>query len=429
VLLDPDVLVDLDWLAADHFASAGARAAFSAIRNLEASGSPIDFVTVFERMQKSGDGAVDKAEEFLGDCLRNVPDATRASVYAAKVRDESINRKVRVELERLANSNTSSGVELISMAMAALAGLDCGILESTPSINDLVRRRMKQLEQIGLDRAAGIRSMTGYPTGVEKLDGLTGGWQSKIVSIVCARPAMGKSSFGLATADACTAANFGVHLFSLEDTEEAYADRTVSRGSNVPAEKIRSADLNRGEMSDLAMAMQKLGKRKWLIDSRSGIGADEIVRSVRKHRRANDTRVVIVDYVQLLKSSRDVSRHEQLTESITVLADAAKLDGLAYVVMSQLNRDVEKRTDKRPQLADLRESGSLEERAKCVVGLYRGHYYTPGRPTKGVDYDDNESPPGPKEFAEQVQLLVLKNNNGSTGSVHARFHGPTTRME
>lgn len=441
ILLCPDVLVDLDWLEVDHFASFGARMAWTAIRNLEASGSPIDFVTVLERMQRSrterGGADLETSEQLealLGECIRNVPDSENVLSYATQVRDEGISRRVRMELERIANSNTTSGAELLSMAMAALSRLDAGIPESTPTIADLVKRRIKQLEQIANDRKAGLTTLTGFPTGIAKLDEKIGGWQSKIVSIVCARPAMGKSSLGLATADASTAAGFGTHLFSLEDTEEAYADRTLSRTSEVPAESMRRSELTPTQMRDMSGAIRSVLGRNWLVDSRSGISADEIVRSVRKHRRSNNTRVVIVDYVQLVKGSRNAgsrnagsSRHEQLTDIVTTLADAAKQDDLAYVVMSQLNRDLEKRQDKRPLMSDLRESGSLEERAKCVVGVYRGSYYSTV-PQKNSDYDDGEQPPSTADFQRQVQLLVLKNNNGAIGRVMADFHGPTTRM-
>jgi replicative DNA helicase len=273
--------------------------------------------------------------------------------------------------------------------------------------------------------------MTGYPTGVASLDETIGGWQAGIVSIVAARPGMGKSSLGLSTADAGSAAGFGVHLFSLEDTKEAYADRTMSRTSGVPAETMRNAQLNRGQCEDILRAHAKLRGRRWLVDGRSGLRADEIVRSVRRHRKGNDTRVVIVDYVQLVrKSNPRQSPHEALTEIITTLADAAKQDQLAYVVMSQLNREIEKRQDKRPQLADLRESGSLEERSKCVVGLYRGAQY--GDPVKGIDWDPNWKghayEPDPVEFGGQAQVVVLKNSNGRTGTAWASWHGPTTSL-
>jgi replicative DNA helicase len=433
ILLSPDTLVDLDWLEVEHFASFGARAAWRAIRNLEASGSPIDFVTVLQRMQHDrttrGDtGDTDELETLLGECVRNVPDVAHVLDYATQVRDESISRNVRIELERIANAPVTSGGELLSMAMAAISKLDSGLPEQTPTIHELVKRRMRQLEQIANDRANGTRTLTGFPTGIEKLDDLLGGWQSKIVSIVAARPAMGKSSLGLATADACSAAGFGVHLFSLEDTEEAYADRTVSRASGVPAEAMRNTtQLKREDIGNMARAVKGVAGRHWLVDSRSGITADDVVRAVRKHRKANNTRVVLVDYIQLLRGQRNVSPHERLTDAITTLADAAKADDIAYVVMSQLNRDLEKRQDKRPIMSDLRESGSLEERAKCIVGVYRGRYYSPN-PVVNVDYPQGEQPPSAYEFERMVHLLVLKNNNGKTGPVFATFEGATTCM-
>lgn len=431
LVLSPDVLVELDWLETAHFAQSPAIYALQAIRNLEAAKATIDFVTVLSAMQKLGEGAAARAEEYLGDCVRKVPDPSRVHEYAQQLRDEAIARKVRLELERVANSPVASGLELLSMALASITRLDIGGPDQTPTISDVVKRRLRQLEQIAQDRASGARTMTGYPTGIASLDELLGGFQSKIATIIAARPAMGKSSLGLACADACTAANFGVHLFSLEDTEESYGDRTMSRLSQVPAESLRNVSLSRVEMRDVTNVLPKLAGRRWLVDSRAGITADEVVRSVRKHRRANDTRVVIVDYIQLLKPARSQqpkSRHEVLTEAITTLADAAKADDLAYVVMSQLNRDVEKRHDKRPQLSDLRESGSLEERSKCVLGVYRGHVYS-STPVRGIDYHEDEQAPNAYEFARQVQLLVLKNNNGRTGEVRATFFGPTTRME
>jgi replicative DNA helicase len=295
-------------------------------------------------------------------------------------------------------------------------------------IGDVIKRRLKQLEQIAQERATGARVLSGYPTGVERLDEKTGGWQAGIVSIVAARPAMGKSSLGLATANASSEAGFGVHLFSLEDTEQAYADRALSRASGVSAENLRNSELSAVSMEQVRVANRKLQQRKgWLFDGRSGITADEIVRSVRRRRRDNGTKVVIVDYVQLVKRPARMSGHEALSEIVTTFADAAKQDSMAYVVMSQLNRELEKREDKRPQLSDLRESGSLEERAKCVVGVYRGSVY--GGPRKGVDYAEDQRQPSQDEHAGTVQLLVLKNSNGRTGLVKASWFGPTTRIE
>jgi replicative DNA helicase len=434
VLLRPSILGELPLLEVDDFLDLRHRAVFSAMRNLEAAAVAIDVVTLEAELAKhsGGSGSVDFA--FLGELALRVPTASNAMEYARQVREASLSRRVVDALDGVlaqAKRHTLTGGELLSAALASLSRIDAEQPDGTIPISTLVKRRFNQLDQIAQERLSGARTMTGYQTGIGKLDETIGGVQPGIVTIVAARPGMGKSSLGLAIADGCSEAGFGAHVFSLEDTEEAYADRTLSRSSEVPAEAMRNVSLSRVQMSDITMAAARLRGRHWLIDSRSGISADEIVRCVRRHRRANDTRVVIVDYVQLVKRPPRLSPHDALTEIITTLADAAKHDKLAYVVMSQLNRKIEERQDKRPQLSDLRESGSLEERAKCVLGIYRGSYY--GAPIKGIDWhpdwDGHRYEPDADEHAAQVQVSVLKNNNGRTGTVFAHWNGPTTRME
>lgn len=426
VFLRPENLALLPTLEIADFRHYRAKATWEAIRNLEARSQPIDTVTVADELTRQ-----DKLDavgwDFLGECTLRVPTVANAIEYARRVKDMALKDRLLESLRDLVDHGKSadvSGAELLTMALAHTSRLDAEQPEGASTIGEVVKRRVKQLEAF-----AGSSALTGFPTGIAKLDEKIGGWQPGIVSIVAARPAMGKSSLGLATADACSGAGVGAHVFSLEDTEEAYADRSMSRISGVPAENMRNAELKKGDVEELGTAMRKLGHRKgWLLDSRSGITADEIVRSVRRRKRENGTRVVLVDYVQLVKKPKGLSSHEALTEIVTAFSDAAKHDGMAYVVMSQLNREIEKRTDKRPQLADLRESGSLEERAKCVVGLYRGCVY--GKPQPNVDYDPKrEQAPSETEFEQQAQLVVMKNSNGRTGLVRARWHGPTTRLE
>lgn len=429
VLLRPENLALLPSLATLDFQGFKARVVWEAIRNLEAAGLPIDTTTIGDEIAKVG-----KLEavgwDFIGECTIRVPSIGNAIEYARRVKDAALKQRLLEALDEIKRESPNlDGAELLTLALGEISKFDADQPDTAATIGDIVKRRVKQLEQIAEERATGKRTLTGFPTGVEKLDEKMGGWQAGIVSIVAARPAMGKSSLGLSTADACSRAGFGVHVFSLEDTWNTYADRSVSRESGVAAEKMRNSELNRGEMEAVGTAFRKLAQRKgWLFDDRSGITADEIIRSVRRRKRENGTRVVIVDYVQMVKKPARTSTHEALTEIVTLFADAAKQDGLAYVVMSQLNRELEKRTDKRPQLADLRESGSLEERAKCVVGVYRGSVY--GGPVKDVDFDPKkERAPSEEEFEQQAQLLVLKNSNGRTGVLKTRWHGPTTRLD
>lgn len=433
IMRDNGVLAELPQLEVDDFFDLRHRAVFTAMRNLEARSVPLDTTTIQAEIAKwDGHGEnVDLA--YLGELTLRVPTPENAKEYARQIRGASLSRRVLNAMDRVmkqAARNALTGSEVLSEALADLSRIDAEQPDEAIAIGALVQRRLKQLEVIANERMTGQRTMTGFPTGVSVLDEKIGGVQPGIVTIAAARPGMGKSSFGLSIADASSAAGFGVHLFSLEDSEDAYADRTLSRTSEVPAETMRNADLNRGQVDQITRAIVGLRGRRWIVDGRSGITADEIVRSVRRHRRQNQTRVVIVDYVQLVKKTPRLSSHDALTEIVTTLADAAKQDRMAYVVMSQLNRSLETRADKRPMMADLRESGSLEERAKCVIALYRGSVY--GKPVKGVDWHPDWNghgfPPDEEEHERQVQLLVLKNSNGRTGNVFATWNGPTTRI-
>lgn len=440
VLLRTDNLALLPSLETLDFVSPIARYAWNAIRELESNGLPIDLVTIADVAARARaderDNERDRAQKaieiqaYLGECALCVPTPDNACEYARRLKDNTLRRRVLESLSEViqhARDADATGAELLTMALAGVSILDAEQPEQARTIGDVIKRRMAQLDEIAREKAEGRRSLSGYPTGVAILDEKIGGWQPGIVSLVAARPGMGKSSLGLATIDGCTAAGFGGHVFSLEDTESAYADRVMARASGVPAETIRSGGLNRGQMQDMQAALPGVSRRAhWLFDDRSGVSANEIVRSVRRHKRANATKVVFVDYIQLVaKPHPRMTSHEAISENITTLADAAKQDGVAYVVGTQLNRKVEERPDKRPLLSDLRESGSLEERAKCVVGIYRGVVY--GEPKKGVDYQI--SPPSKDEYETQVQLLVLKNSNGKTGRVFAKWTGPTTRIE
>ncbi len=424
-----ELLASLD-LEETHWLPGKNRLVWRAMRALEREGVPVDAVTVESRLEREGTLDAVGGLAYLAGLAMNVPTLENAREYAGQMRDRAIGRAALVALDevrgKFRSDGAASGAEVLSAIFAATSGLDAEQPAEAQTIGQLARQRAAQLERI----ASGAERGTGFPTGVANLDAILGGWQPGILSIGSARPGMGKSSLGMSTADACSKAGHGVHVFSLEDTRAAYTDRALSRMSGVSSEDIRACNsYDEGRVAAVGDAMGTLLRRKgWLVDDRSGLTAEEVVRAVRRHARENGTKVVIVDYVQLLRwPAGSKGTHEAITANITTLADAAKRDGMAYVVLSQLNRQVEQRADKRPMLADLRESGSLEERAKCVVGLYRGSYYD-GGPVEGVDYPEGQRCPTDEEYRAQALLLVLKNSNGRTGEVLANWHGPTTRI-
>jgi replicative DNA helicase len=432
VLIGNDVVDTLPSLEPGHFHDFRARACWAAVLELRARRSPIDIATVESEIVRAG-ASGDWVVAYLADCAMHVPDAKNAVEYAGLIREASLHRDVLMTLGEClseAKAGRLYAEELLSVAMAGLARLSAQQPDEAIAIGKAVREYCTELERLAALKASGTDVMTGFPTGIGALDEILGGWQPGIPSVVAGRPAMGKSSLLLATAFACARRkDIGVHVFTMEDTRKTYAARALAIESQVPVKNFRALTLSREEYSRLGPAMGKLVKQDgWLVDDRSGIPADELVRSVRRHAKRNKTRVVIVDYLQLLKRPKGFDKsHDAITENMNILSDASKQDDMAYIIASQLNRGVEQRADKRPQLADLRESGSIEERAKCVVGLYRGAYYS-DRPVAGVDYDEGDRAPGDDEFRRQVQLLVLKLSQGETGTVMANWHGPTVTM-
>jgi len=436
-MLEPSLLGELE-LETDDFADLRHRAIFEAMRNLVAEGVAVDSLTVGSKIEQVGKLDAIGGFGYLEIIKLEMPIASNVIEYARHVRDESIKRKL---VESMGSSLARwkeggvTGRELLDDTLQALNRLDQDeIKDDTQHIAPLTKEHIRWLEAESARRnAGGVAQLTGFPTGVKALDEMIGGWQPGIVSVVCARPGHGKSSLCLASAISSSAAGIGVHVFSLEDPRRIYMNRAIAHVSGVAISKISTGDFNKADLYKFTMAAQELTRadRPWMIDDRSGITSDDVVRSVRRHQRKNGTRLVIVEYLQLIKRSRNSiakSKREQIGDSLNEMADAAKNDGMAYIVVSQLNRDIEKRDDRRPQESDLRESGTIEERAKCIVGVYRGQKVSPD-PQPGIDADYDGNVMSSKRFAETVQLLIMKNSQGPAPErVIAGWHGETTRI-
>lgn len=419
------------------------QAVWMAMRNLEATSQPIDPITVEVELQRLGKLDAVGGLAFLGELALITPTAERTADYAALVGKLSTRRKVIAAcsdvLDRLYAADEDdedlNGSAAKTFAASVIQRVEVRSESTARTIGAVVKARLDQLDRIYEARQRGEDALTGVPTGIAALDEKLGGYQPGIVTIVAGRPGMGKSSVFLAGADAATAAGYGVHIFAFEDSEESLADRAMAGLSGVAAEAIRSMSINRGEMRQIGDALNALKARKrWLIEDRPSPYVDDIVRAARREQAANGTKLAIVDYVQLLRGPRGrkyrvADREQELSDIGTELMLAAREDGIAYLLGSQLNRDCERRDDKRPVVSDMRGSGTLEERAKCVVMVYRGCVYGPA--VEGVDErrdERGEYLPDGDEWARMMELLVEKNSNGRTGRVIATFDGPTMRV-
>jgi len=451
VLLQNDVLLELDRLEVDAFYDLRHRVVFAAMRNLQAREKPIDPVTLVTEIERNGKLEAIGGIAFLGELALKVPTPTNVVHYAETVEKLYATRRLALVcsdvLERCYDPDCEPE-ELLERAQAEVSRL--ATAQSKPDtltpIGVLARRRLKELDELAARRAAGeTDALTGLPTGVRGLDQRIGGWQFSVVNMIAARPAMGKSSLALASADACTAAGYGAHVFSLEDSWQTYVDRCIARGSGVPASAIRRGDLEAKREGESPMGavshavMRLMARSNWHVDDRKDLSASEIIRAVRKHKPRIGTRLVVVDYVQLVRRNHRLDENHALDEIITAFAAAVEPDEV-WLVLSQLNRKLEERVDKRPTMPDLRGSGALEERPKVIVGLYRGSEYG-GEPRREIDYvcpRDCTTPanastcfvhkPTTEDWERQAQVLVLKHSNGDKGRVWATWNGPTTEI-
>lgn len=351
-------------------------------------------------------------------CLDQLVGHANVEHYAAIIRKHALSRRVltvcgdTVERHRMGQE---AGDELLSTASAALQRLARTSHNGrTRTMTEMLKVRFEELDKQQKALAQGGVAITGVPTGIEQLDQFTGGIQPGIVTLLAGRPGMGKSALAQSITAHALDMGHGVHVFSFEDLGRSYVDRMLSRKSRVPVQKIRTGTLEPADMARLTGEAGQMARwhRFGYEDVESATAAD-IIGAVRRERDRLETALVVVDYITLLKKPHGVhDAQEAIDENITQLGLAARHDNLAYLVLAQLNRKVEQRPDKRPMLADLRGAGELEERAKCVLAVYRESYYN-------HDAEDRSA----------MEILVLKNNDGPENvKVNCRWDGACTRI-
>lgn len=441
VFLCPDVLATLPELEVDDFWDHKHKVVFQAMRNLETRSTAIDPVTVGFEMTRMDKADAVGGMAFLGELVLKCPTADNVRAYAAIVMRLHQHRRMAIAasevLEHAYTMGWDPDDEYLAFAERTVMEISRrGTRGAPPTAAKIVRDRIKQIERIAAARDRGEVAITGIPTGIAKLDDYLGGYPRKVPTLVAGRPKMGKSSIAIAATCAATEAELGAMVFSLEDGWEAYADSLMARGSGVSTEKLRSANLQRGDMHPLSLAIGELMKREnWRFEERV-LDAPAICRELRRAKaEIPNFGLGVVDYVQLVKRAPRMNEHEAIADHMRHFAAVAKELDIALLVVSQLNRDPEKRDDKRPTMPDLRGSGSLEETAKLILFAYRGSYYY-GTPRKEVDFECGcpsgatwcQCRPSEQEFQEQIQLIIAANNQGRTGRVFARWQGEAKRV-
>jgi replicative DNA helicase len=424
ILLRNDVLTQLDTLVEDDFYDPKHKAVFSAMRRLEEQAKPIDEVTLENELARVGRLEVVGGLSFLGDLALKVPTADNVTYYADIIRDKHAARQLMLAASEIA----ARGYEDYGEIQDYLDEAEGRIFEVTQRketrgpapIKQLIKEVFNSLDE----RFAAPDGITGVPTGFADLDQRTAGLQPTELVILAARPAMGKTSFALSIAQNCAASDHGawpVLLFSLEMSSTQLAERMLCAEARVDSTALRRGRLQRQDMTNLTYAAARLSKTPILIDDTPALSLRELRARSRRFRSNKQlfgdhkTGLIVIDYLQLMRGStqtRNGSREQEISEISRGLKALAKELDCPVLALSQLNRSLESRTDKRPQLSDLRESGAIEQDADVILFIYRD-----------VVYNENTEEPN------LAEVIIGKNRHGPTGTIKTLFEGQFTRFE
>src|ERR1700685_2476955 len=396
----------------DHYRPAH-QLVHEAILDLYARGQPADPITVSNELTRRGELARIGGAPYLHTLMAAVPTAAHAVYCARIVRERAILRRLVEAGTRIVEfgyAGDADADDLVDRAQAEVyAVTDNRMGEDYHSLSEIVPGALDEIEAIGSHNGV----LTGVPTGFADLDALTNGLHAGQMIVIAARPAIGKSTLALDFARAAAIRhNIATVLFSLEMGRNEITMRLLSAESRVPLQTMRTGQMNDDDWARLARRMSEVADAPLFIDDSPNMSMMEIRAKCRRLKQRHDLKFVIVDYLQLMSSPKRVeNRQQEVSELSRSLKLLAKELEVPVVALSQLNRGPEQRTDKKPQLSDLRESGSIEQDADVVILLHREDVY------------ERESP-----RAGEADLIVAKHRNGPTATVTVAFQGHYSRF-
>ncbi len=422
VILRNEVLIHLESLEVDDFYELKHKVVWQAIRNLEATGKPIDIVTLENEIEKQGKLDAIGGVAFLGELTLRVPTADNVLAYAEIVGDKHQARKLMLASNEIHEKGYEDGLEVrdyLDEAEAKIFEVTQRKDKAGPEpVKSLVKKVFASLDE----RFKSAGGVTGLPTGFTDLDTKTAGLQPTELIILAARPAMGKTSFALSLAqNAATTGGWPCLVFSLEMSSTQLAERMLCSEARVDSSALRRGQLQRQDMTNLTYAAATLSKAPILIDDTPALSLREVRARSRRFRQNKELfgdkkfGLILIDYLQLMRGSPQAakaSREQEISEISRGLKSLAKELQCPVLALSQLNRSLENRTDKRPQLSDLRESGAIEQDADVIMFIYRDVVYN----------KDAENP-------NIAEVILGKNRHGATGTVETHFEGRYTRFE
>jgi replicative DNA helicase len=418
LMLAPEALDRVgDFLTEDDFYRRDHRLIYRAIRELSERGRPFDAVTLGEWFDASGLTEQVGGMAYLAELASTTPSAANIQAYAEIVREKAVLRQLIEAGTGIVNDGFQPGNRPIKDVLGEAEQRVFKIAEQgARGRRDYVplKDAMRDAFQLLQERYESQGTVTGLPTGFHELDEMTAGLQPSDLIILAARPAMGKTTFALNIAEfAALKTKKAAVVFSMEMSASQLAFRLISSMGRVNATRLRTGQLEDEDWSRVNSAIRMLSEVKIFIDDTPALSPNDVRSRARRFKREHDLGLIVIDYLQLMQvPGSSENRTNEISEISRSLKALAKELNIPVIALSQLNRGLESRTDKRPVMSDLRESGAIEQDADIIVFIYRDDYYHKDSADKGL-----------------AEILISKHRNGATGSVKLRFFGEYTRFD
>jgi replicative DNA helicase len=414
MLLSKDAIADVvEALRGDDFYKPAHQTIYEAVLDLYGRGEPADAITLSAELTKRGELGRVGGAPYLHTLISSVPTAANAGYYARIVSERAILRRLveaGTRITQMGYADTGEVDEVVDRAQAEIYSVtERRTSEDYAPLAEIMEGTLDEIEAIG-SRGG---TMVGVPTGFTDLDALTNGLHPGQLVVVAARPGLGKSTLALDFArSASIKSGLTSVIFSLEMTRNEITMRLLSAEARVGLHHMRTGSLGDDDWTKLARKMSEVASAPLFIDDSPNMTMMEIRAKCRRLKQRHDLKLVVVDYLQLMSSGKRVeSRQQEVAEFSRALKLLAKELELPVVALSQLNRGPEQRTDKKPMLSDLRESGSIEQDSDMVILLHREDAY------------ERESP-----RAGEADFIVAKHRNGPTATITVAFQGHYSRF-
>ena len=426
----------IDILKAESFYKEAHQNIFEAIVQLFNNSDPVDIKTVVHQLRKNGKLELVGGSYYVSDLTTRVNSAANIEYHARIISEQSIKRqliRISSELVTDAYEDTTDVFQLLDRTEQALFQVsESHIRKNYDKMSSLLTKAISQIEE----RKNQKDGITGVPSGFTALDRITSGWQPSDLVIIAARPGMGKTAFVVsAMRNAAIDHGQGVAIFSLEMSSVQLVNRLISSEAELESEKLKRGEMADYEWEQLLHKTSRLSEAPVFIDDTPGLSILELRAKARRLAQQHDIKLLIIDYLQLMSGgdtnkNSGGNREQEIASISRALKGIAKELNIPVIALSQLSRAVETRGgDKKPQLSDLRESGSIEQDADVVMFVYRESYYLQGKEPRPATVEHAEWQAKMNEVAHLAQIIIGKQRHGPIGNVTLEFEERFTKFK